>query len=98
MIRKRLRFFKIEGESVDDPFIKQLEVAAEAIKADEKWRLKYMQSITRDQDLIELGKSRKEIEIAKKMIERGDSITEIVELVNLPVKEIEKLKEEMSNN
>jgi len=57
-----------------------------------------MQSKSRDQDLVELGESRNKIKIARKMIKRGDSIKEIVELIDLPVKEIEKLKEEMSNN
>ena len=86
----------IEGESSDDPFVMQLEAAAEEIKADEKWREAYMQSKTRDQDRfdagVEQGESRKEIEIAEKMIRRGDSIDDIMELTDLSEVEIKQLK------
>ena len=88
----------IEGKSSDDPFVKQLEAAAEEIKADEKWREAYMQSIQRDRDKfdagVEQGESRKEIKIAKRMIKRGDSTKEIIEVTDLSEQEIEELKEE----
>ena len=55
-----------------------------------------MQSLLRDQDKfdagVEQGESRKEIEIAVKMIKRGDSTREIIEVTDLPEQEIEKLR------
>ena len=104
----------VEGISSDDPLVKKIEAAAEKIKADEMWREAYMQSLLRDQDKfdsgfdsgfcsgfdsgVEQGESRKEIQIAVKMIKRGDSTKEIIEITDLPEQEIEKLKERLTNN
>ena len=44
------------------------------------------------QNGIEEGAKEKQIEIAKKMIKKGMSIDEIMELTNLSEEEIEKLK------
>ena len=96
----------IEGKSSDDPFVKQLEAAAEEIKADEKWREAYMQSIQRDRDKFDAGedsgRGKEKIEIAEVMIRYGDSVDFITERTGLSNEEIEKLKEklkkEVTNN
>jgi len=83
----------IEGESSDDPFVMQLEAAAEKIKADEKWRAVYMQSLLRDQDKFDAGREKEKVEIAEKMIKRGDSTEEITEITDLSEQEVLNLKE-----
>jgi len=93
-----LAFLKaIEGESSDNSFVKKFEAAADEIKADEKWRETYMQSIARYHDIFDSGedsgREKEKVEVAEKMIKRGDSIEDIVELTDLPVDTIEDLKE-----
>jgi len=50
-----------------------------------------------DQELIEQGDLSKAIKVAKKMIDRGDSIGEIVELTDLSVDMIKELKDNASS-
>ena len=63
----------------------------------EEWREAYTKRVLREQEIfdagVEIGESQKEIKIAVKMIKRGDSIEDIVELTDLPVDTIEDLKE-----
>ena len=87
----------IEGESSDNLFVKQFESAAEKIKADEKWREAYMQSLLRDQDKFEKGleKGREEgrEEVAKNLISMGMSIEEVAKASELSVEVVKRLKE-----
>jgi len=88
----------IEGISSNNPLVKQLEAAALEIKADEKWREAYMQSILRDQDRFDAGREKEKIEIAEIMIRCGDSVDFITERTGLSAIEVEKLKEESLSN
>jgi len=78
----------------------ELQRKAKEIKADEKWREAYMQSIQRDRDKfdagVEQGESRREIKIVEKMIKRGDSTSEVIEVTDLSDQEIGKLREVMT--
>ena len=103
----------IEGKSVNDPFIKLLEASAEEIKADEKWRLNYMQSKTWEQDNfdagfdagvekglekgLEKGIEKEKIEMAKSLLADQLPIEFISKHTGLPAQEIEKLKEDLLN-
>jgi len=56
-----------------------------------------MQSKSRDHDLIELGESRKEIEIAKVMIRCGDSVDFITEKTGLSAEVVAGLAKDLKS-
>ncbi|WP_312890830.1 hypothetical protein [Clostridium thailandense] len=51
----------------------------------------------REQKGIEKGEDRKAIKIAEKMLKRGDSIEDIIELTELPKDKILELKNKQTN-
>jgi len=89
----------IEGESSDNPFVKQFEAAAKEIKKDEKWREAYMQSLLRDQDKfdagVEEGESRREIEMTKNLLALGISLETVVKGTGFSVDEVKQLENEV---
>ena len=84
----------IEGKPSDNLFVKQFEDAAEKIKADEKWREAYMQSLLRDQDKfdagVEKGREEEKIEIAKNLLELGISVEDVAKGTGLSVEYLKK--------
>ena len=86
----------IEGKSSNNSFVKKLETAADEIKADEKWRESYMQSLLRDRDTfdrgVEQGIEVNKLEVAKSLLQSKMSAKEIAEHVKLPLEEVEKLR------
>ena len=62
-----------------------------------KIRDMFVKIFSYDQELIEQGDLSKAIKVAKKMIDRGDSIGEIVELTDLSVDMIKELKDNASS-
>ena len=52
-----------------------------------------MQSLLRDQDKFDAGREKEKVEIAEKMIKRGDSTEEITEITDLSEQEVLNLKE-----
>jgi len=94
----------INGEIAKTEFVKEFERATEEIKEDEIWRAEYMQSLLREQEKFECawndgmqqgiqqGVEQRNLEIAKKMILRGDDIADITELSGLSKEEILELK------
>jgi len=81
----------IEGISSDNTLVKQLEAAAEEIKADEKWRLAYMQSLLRDQDKFDAGEEKAKIEIARNLLSMEMSIEEVSKGTGLSIEEVKEL-------
>ena len=70
-------------EETDNIFAQKFEMRAKEIKANETWRKNMMQTMLREQDLIDRGiregAHQKAIESAKKLIKRGYPLEDIAE-------------------
>jgi len=85
----------IEGQCTNTSLVKLLEDEVALVKSNEKWRVEYVKQYVHDTLNFRNGKEEGKLEIAKKMLERGDSLADIVELTELSMKTIEELKGEM---
>lgn len=86
----------VEGAKSDSSFIKELNEQVEQIKKDEKWQVAYMQSLLRDQDMIDKGIDMSKMKIAKHMLADDFPFFSVSKYTGLSAPELENLSKEVN--
>lgn len=89
----------VAGKPSDDEYVKKLEAAVYKARQNKEWRREYMTLIMRDLENreigIEEGRSQRDREIVEKMLKKGKTVEEIVDLCDFSTEFVESVQESL---